>query len=707
MKVFEKSITIGDQTLTLQFGKLATAATTSVFASYADTRVLVTVTAGKVRDDIDYFPLQVEYAEKLYAGGIIKGSRWVKREGRPTDEAILKGRLIDRSIRPLFPKNYKREVQIVMTLLSWDSTNIPEIVAAIATSAAVHVSSIPWKGPISTLKLGYVPGKENDGEYVINPDLEICKTTSMNLVASTSKNKVLMIETDGREVEEAIVEEGLKRIKAENSKIIDFIESIREEIGMQKEKVEESTTDNKLFSNIKLDYLEDLKAFVAEKSDKEFDDGSTLEKFVSKVAEKMGEEADKTAIGKAIDYLSKQMIRDNTLDKKVRVDGRAPDEIRELSADVSILPRTHGTGLFQRGDTQVLSIATLAGPGLEQLIEGPEGQIIKRYIHHYFFPPSSVGETGRIGSVSRREIGHGALAEKAIEPVLPSEKDFPYVIRIVSEVLTSNGSTSMASTCGSSLALMDAGVPIKAPVAGIAMGLMSRSDEEYVILTDIMGIEDFSGEMDFKVTGTATGITAIQLDVKNEGLTDKMISETLIAAKKARLKILDVMNAKISKPREEVSKYAPKVVTIQIPPDRIGELIGPGGKNIKALIAESQADINVDDFGSVTIAGVDKIKVDAVVGNIQSMMREIQVGEEFEGEVVKIMPFGAFVEILPGKDGLVHVSKMGSGFVKNPEDVVSQGQKIRVRVNQIDPQGRISLEMIMPRSNNNDSVKVQ
>ena len=694
MKYLEKSIDIDGQTLTLQFGKLARAATTSVYAKLGDTSVLVALTVGKKRDDLDYFPLQVEYVERLYAGGIIKGSKWVKREGRPTDEAILKGRLIDRSIRPLFPKNYKRDVQIIITLFSVDNVNSPEILAAIATSAAIHVSSVPWNGPISTLRMGYIPSEENGGAFIINPDEKEEEFSKLDLVASSTREKVLMIETKAEEVSEKVIEEGLEKIKAENLKIINFIEDIRKEIGLEKEAATDEIIDSNVAKILKTDFKAELDAMVAEKASKEFGESTGLQPLIEATAEKIGEGADKKVIAAAIDYVTKQIIRDNTLDKKVRIDGRSPDQIRKLSAAVDIVPRTHGTGLFERGDTQVLSVVTLGSPSMEQLIEGPEGQEIKSYIHHYSFPPYSVGETGRIGSVSRREIGHGALAEKAIEPVLPSEKEFPYTIRVVSEVLTSNGSTSMASTCGSSLALMAAGVPIKRAVAGIAMGIMTRSDEEYVVLTDIMGIEDFSGEMDFKVTGTTEGITAIQLDVKNAGLTAKMITEILEGAKKARFQILDVMNAVITESRKEVSEFAPKVSQIQISKEKIGEVIGPGGKMIRSLSARYECEINIDEEGNVTITGVNKVKVDQAADAIHNMTREVEPGEIFQGEVVRMLPFGAFVEILPGKDGLVHVSKMGAGFVKSPEDIMQIGQTVKVRVYQIDEKGRINLELM-------------
>ncbi|MCA9371356.1 polyribonucleotide nucleotidyltransferase [Candidatus Woesebacteria bacterium] len=693
MKQYEASTTIGEQTLTLQFGKLAKLATTSVFAKLGETCVLVTVTEGGQRTDIDYFPLQVIYAEKLYAGGIIKGSRWVKREGRPSDEAILNGRLIDRSIRPLFPKNYRKEVQIVITLLSVDNVNPPEILASIATSAALHVSPIPWNGPISTLQVGYIPTETGENSFIINPTEQQEEFSELNLVASTSKEKVVMIETQAQELSNNLVAKALMYAKEQNRPIIDFIESIRAEIGAQKEVVNDPLHDEKLLQSLKKDFSKELDAIVAEKASKEGGSSELTSNLITEAKEKYGTEFETKAIAKAVEYLVKQLIRDKTLDTKVRVDGRDLDTIRELSAEVGVLPRTHGTGIFNRGTTQVLSIATLGAPKLEQLIETPEGQEVKSYIHHYYFPPYSVGETGRIGSVSRREIGHGALAEKALVPVLPDDDEFPYTIRVVSEVLTSNGSTSMASTCGSTLALMDAGVPIKAPVAGIAMGIMTRSDDDYVILTDIMGIEDFSGEMDFKVTGTRKGITAIQLDVKNNGLTDKMIAEILEKAQTARFTILDVMEKVIASPRESVSKYAPNIEVFKIEEDKIGTVIGPGGKTIRSIIAKTNTDITVNDDGEVTVSGLTQENVDQAVEIIKSMTRDVEVGEEFEGEVKRIMEFGAFVEILPGKEGLVHVSKMSNDFVKDPHDVVEIGQKVKVKVYEIDKMGRINLTM--------------
>lgn len=693
-KITEDSIVINDQTLSLETGKYANQATTAVMGRLGDTCVLVTVTVGGERPDIDYFPLQVEYVEKLYAGGRIKGSRWVKREGRPSDDAILKGRLIDRSIRPLFPKAYKKDVQIIITLLSVDGVNSPEILSAITTSAALHLSPIPWDGPISTLRVGYVQNEEKEGAYVVNPTEDEELYSTLDLIVSSTKEKVVMIETKAEILSEEIVLKGIAKAKEENAKVIDFIEGLRAKAGAEKEAVPEPTVDEKLLESMRKDFKKELDDLVAKKAQKEFGDDGTLAKLIEAMIVAYGETYDKKMIAKAVDQLSKDMIREKTLKTKKRIDGRGIDEVRQIGVEVSILPRTHGSGVFQRGDTQVLSIVTLGAPDLEQLIEGPEGEVAKSYIHHYYMPPYSVGETGRVGTPSRREIGHGALAEKAIEPVLPTAKEFPYTIRVVSEVLSSNGSTSMASTCGSALALMDAGVPIKAPVAGIAMGLMANSDTDYLILTDIMGVEDFSGEMDFKVAGTREGITAIQLDVKNHGLTDEMMKETLEKAKKARLFILGKMEGVIKTPRKEISKFAPKVLVLTPPQDKIGEIIGPGGKNIRALIAKTQTDINVSDDGKVTITGIDKSKVEDAAKYIENITREVQVGEEFEGEVKRIVPFGAFVEVLPGKDGLIHVSKMGTGYVKDPSTIVKIGQKLKVKVAKIDNQGRIDLMMM-------------
>lgn len=696
MKKIERSIEINNKTLSLEFGRLAQQSTSSVLARLGDTCVLVTVVAGKQRDDIDFFPLSVEYQEKLYAGGRIKGSRWVKKEGRPTDDAILKGRLIDRSIRPLFPKNYRRDVQIVVTTLAVDGVHSSDIVGSIAVSAALHVSSIPFAQPISTMRVGYMKDDSGTAAHLVNPTEDEQDHSLLDLIVSSTKEKVVMLETEAMQLSESIVEEGIKLAKEENGKIIEFIEGLRSEFGAEKEVVAPDTAEEDLHALLKSNFQDDLNAILDTKASKESSDPAILANLVDKVMDHQGDAPTHNPgkVAGAIDSLIKKMIKDRILDTKTRIDGRSPTQVRNLRVEVGILPRVHGTGLFNRGDTQVLSIATLGAPSMTQLIESPEGEEERFYMHHYNMPPYTVGETGRVGFSSRREIGHGALAEKAIRPVLPTPEEFPYTIRVVSEVLSSNGSTSMASTCGSSLALMDAAVPIKAPVAGIAMGLVSRSDDDYVILTDIMGIEDFSGEMDFKVTGTKEGVTAIQLDVKNDGLTEQMIREILDQATTARNEIHAAMDAVLPAPRTKLSEHAPKVVVLHPQQDKIGEIIGPGGKNIRSMIAKTNTDINISDEGEVVITGVDQKGVDEAVRMIELISKEVEVDEEFEGVVQRILPFGAFVEILPGKEGLVHISKMSKEFVKDPNEVVKIGQHVNVRVLEIDKQGRINLTML-------------
>ena len=700
------SLELAGKTLTLETGELAKQASSSVLGRLGDTMVLVTVVEGKLREDIDYFPLTVEYIERLYAGGRIKGSRWVKREGRPSDDAILTARLIDRSIRPLFPKDYKKEVQIMITVLSVDGENEPDVLSIIATSAALAISKIPWKGPVGAVRIGYV--KEKDGkdglgqEFLINHDAQESELSDLDLVVTQLKDKTLMIEAGAFQVPEAIVVEAIKKAQDENKKIIAFIENFVEKVGAKKEKVLEDIKLKELLQRVEKSYHEDILGLIEKRVGKESNGGS--EGLVDKIFQDeqivMPDSLiDKKLIARAVESILFKAIRENTLLKGKRPDGRTIDEIRPISGQVSVLPRTHGSAIFQRGDTQALTVVTLGSPRLEQLIESAEGEESKRYIHHYSMPPYSLGETGRVGVPSRREIGHGALAEKALDVVIPKQEKFPYTIRVVSEILSSNGSTSMASTCGSTLALMDAGVPIEKPVAGIAMGMVSN-DEKYVILTDILGLEDFSGDMDFKVAGTDTGITAIQLDVKILGLTLNQIEEVFERAKKARLFILDRIKDVISTSREGVSEYAPKIEQIRIPVEKIGDVIGPGGRVIKNIIAQTEAAVDVDDDGLITVSGTSKDAVDKALEWIKGITREITVGESFEGEVKRILPFGAFVEFLPGKEGMVHVSQMSTGFVKNPSDVVTIGQKINVRVIEVDEQGRINLSMLSEEEHN-------
>jgi len=695
MDFLEESILINGQKLTLQTGKLARFATSSVFGRLGDTCVLVTLTVGEENKNIDYLPLQVEYVEKLYAGGRIKGSRWVKREGRPSDEAILKARLIDRSIRPLFPKDFRREIQIIVTLLSVDGINSPEIISLIATSAALSFSSVSWYGPIAGVRIGYLKnGEENNGTFLINPTEDEQIYSDLDLIVASTKERVVMIEAQANEVPEEMVKEGIKIAKKINNEIINFIEKMQNKLSPIKKEVSLAEEGEKLEEILKKEFSENLNNLILKKASKEFEDEEELNIFVEDVIEKYGNQFERDKIVKAISKVTRSLIREKILKTGKRLDGRSYDEIRSLKTEVSILPRTHGSAIFQRGDTQVLSIVTLGAPHLEQLIESPEGEEAKRYIHHYYMPPYSVGEIGRLGWPSRREVGHGALAEKAVEPLLPTEKEFPYTIRVVSEVLSSNGSTSMASVCGSSLALMDAGVPIKSHVAGVAMGLIYESDEKYTILTDIAGIEDFAGDMDFKIAGTEQGITAIQLDVKNLGLTDEIISQTLKKSREARLIILKKMTETIDRPRKEISRFAPKVIVLTPPLEKIGEIIGPGGKTIRNLIARTETEIVVSEDGKVTISGLDRDKVNEAAQLIENLTKDVVVGQIYVGEVKRIAPFGLFVEIFPGREGLVHVSKMGMGFVRDPSRYVKIGEKVRVKVIQIDNFGRISLQLL-------------
>ncbi|MBP9798213.1 polyribonucleotide nucleotidyltransferase [Candidatus Woesebacteria bacterium] len=682
---------IGETELSLEFGKMALKADVSIVARMGDTCVLTTVCIGG-ETTLDYFPLSVEYVEKLYAGGKIKGSRWVKREGRPSDEAVITGRLIDRTIRPLFPKAFKREVQVVCTLLSVDHENSPEILSAIAVSAALHVSQAPWEGPTSTMRVGYITAEGEDC-FIINPAMDVMDTSKMDLVVSSNPKKVLMIETLAEELPEKLVLQGIEQAHEVNTQITTFIESIRKEIGHPKIEVIADENMKALKELFNTKYAQHVETVATKKSESDGGMGDTLTPIMANVMEE-NPDFQKKDVAAALDECVLDYVRNQIFNDKKRLDGRAMDELREITIETDLLARTHGSALFQRGMTQVLSIATLGSTSLEQFIESPGGEESKRYIHHYFSPPYSYGEAGRMFGPGRREIGHGALAEKALEPVLPSRDQFPYAIRVVSEVMSSNGSTSMASTCGSTLALMDAGVPIKAPVAGISIGLMFKSDTDYTLLTDIAGIEDFAGHMDFKVAGTTTGVTAIQLDVKNDGLTQKMMEEIFVLARTAREAILKKMEAAISKPRENVSKYAPKVVMLTPPEDKIGEIIGPGGKNIKRIIATTGTNIDISDDGKVSISGVDMDAVNRAADTIRNIYKEVKPGEIYEGEIVRLLPIGAMVEIIPGRDGLVHVSKLSRNFVKDVRDVVSEGQRVRVQVTGIDERGRINLSMV-------------
>src|SRR3989338_3678676 len=692
MKVTSKSIEIGGRPLTLEVGRFAQQATAAVLARYGDTMVIATVVASARESNLDYFPLSVEYVERLYAGGRIKGSRWVKREGRPSDDAILRARLIDRSIRPLFDTNYHHDVQVIITVMSVDGQNEPDMLGIIATSAALAISPLPWDGPIAAVRIGYVPTENGHKGFFVNPGEKEMEFSEMDLVVSGSPDKTVMIESGANEISEENMFEGITFAQAEIKKIIKVINELKSEVGKDKIIVSPNENIEKIKNTIKKDYHKEIEKLVEDRISKERE-GDEVSVLIDTIATAYPETFDKKDIEKAVDSVLKETIRKNILDKNKRPDGRSADEIRDIESEVGLLPRTHGSAMFRRGQTQVLTVATLGSPSLEQLIESPEGETAKRYIHHYSMPPYSVGETGRVGFPSRREVGHGALAERALLPVIPTQTNFPYTIRLVSEVMSSNGSTSMASTCGSTLALMDAGVPIKNPVAGISIGLISSKDK-YVLLSDIIGIEDFCGDMDFKIAGTREGITAIQMDVKIDGLTLKMIEETLAKAKTARKSILKKMLEVIPATRAHISQYAPKIKIISIPKEKIGEIIGPGGKIIRQIIAETGCEVNVNDDGQVTIAGTDPEKVEIAMKWISGIIKEVQPEEVYEGLVRRILPFGAFVEILPGREGMVHVSQMAADFVANPNDVVQIGQKVTVRVQEIDDQGRINLSML-------------
>ena len=683
MKIISKSVEIGGKKLTLEVGRFAGQATSAVLARYGDTMVLATVVASKPREDLDYFPLYVEYVERLYAGGRIKGSRWVKREGRPSDEATLTARLIDRSIRPLFPDGYKNEIQVVITVLSVDAENDADIPALCATSAALNISSIPWQGPVGAVRLGMVP-KNGGNAFLINPSYQDLEYSHLDLIVSVTKKAIIMLEGKAKEIPEETILKGIESAQPEAQKVIALIEDLTKQVGVKKQPFESMQTEATLMKNIEKELGKKTEELVA---------GGVLEEIYEALFEKYSDQKKETIV-KIVDKLLKKTMREQIINKGKRPDGRKPEEIRPIEVEVGILPRTHGSAMFKRGSTQALTVTTLGSPSLEQLIENMEGEESKRYIHHYYMPPFSVGEVGRIGSPSRREIGHGALAEKALEAVTPSEEDFPYTIRVVSEIMSSNGSTSMASVCGSTLSLMDAGVPLKAPVSGIAMGLVIEGEKQ-VILSDIIGLEDFNGDMDFKVAGTKQGITVMQMDVKKTDLNIKTVEKILNQAREGRFFILEKMLAVLPSSRTSVSKFAPKIEVVHVPVEKIGEVIGPGGKIIRKIIAETGAVIDVEDDGSVNISSPDEKAVKKAVDWVKSLVREVKAGETFEGTVKRIQPFGAFVEILPGKEGLVHVSRMASNFVNDPSEVVSLDQKVMVRVTEIDSQGRLNLSMIL------------
>ena len=672
--------------LTMEVGKLAELANAAVMVGYGDTRVLCCVTAApRPRDGIDFFPLSVDFEEKLYSVGRIPGS-FNRREGRPGEKGILTSRVIDRPIRPLFPSDFRNDVSVMCTVMSVDHDCTPEIAALIGTSAALAISDIPWNGPVGALKVGLV-----DGKLVFNPDSEQRKVSDLDVTVVSTRKKVVMIEAGANEVPNDKMFEAIQKAHEENQKQIELINKMVAEIGKPKFDYPHAAFDQELFDDIVANFMDEAKAAMDtdDKNVREQRWNAMIEKWHEKYLE---DHPDMDQYLEEITYKFQKKIVKAWLLEGHRVDGRQKNEIRPLSAEVGVLPRVHGSGLFTRGQTQVLSVCTLDTLSANQKLDTIWEETEKRYMHHYNFPGYSVGEAKPARSPGRREIGHGALAERALLPVIPSVEEFPYAIRVVSEVVSSNGSTSQGSICGSTLALMDAGVPIKAPVAGISCGLIQDDDGSFTTFIDIQGVEDFHGEMDFKVAGTKKGITAIQMDLKNDGLTMEIIKEALDITYDARCEILDqIMLPAISEPRKEVSKYAPKMLTMHIDPSKIREVIGSGGKVIQKIVADTGAKIDINDDGSIFIAGVDAASCDAAKKCIDDIVFVPEVGALYYGRVVRLMTFGAFVELAPGKDGLVHISKLADHRIEKVEDACKVGDMMWVKVTDIDEKGRVNL----------------
>ena len=694
--------------LVIETGKLAGLANGNVVVKYGDTVVMVNVTASKEpKEGIDFFPLSVDFEEKMYSVGKIPGS-YTKREGKPSDKAILVSRAIDRPLRPLFPKDFRNDVVVVATVLCVEQDNSPEVAAMIGASAALSISDIPFGGPTAAVNVGLI-----NGEIVINPTEAQRKVSDLNLTVAGTVEKVAMIEAGANEVPDDVMLEAIKKGHEEIKKVCQFIQKMKDEIGKPKFAYKSFAVDHDLYEELEKDYTEKMKIAVQE-IDKDTRDNNVAvltEEIENALAEKLGEEEfekRKQEIGKAVYKLEKKCVRDMIFYEHKRVDGRAIDEIRPLSCEVGLLPRTHGSALFTRGQTQVMSIVTLGMKSEEQELDGIDTETAKRYMHQYNFPGYSVGEAKTSRGPGRREIGHGALAEKALVPVLPPVEEFPYAIRVVSEVLSSNGSTSQASICGSTLALMDAGVPIKRPVAGISTGLVTNPEnpDDYVMLTDIQGLEDFFGDMDFKVGGTEKGITAIQVDIKVDGLSYKIIEEAFARTRKARQYILDdIMKPVISEPREEISKYAPHIITTQIKVEKIKDVIGKGGETINKIIDETGVKIDIEEDGQVFIYSTDAEMGEKALDIIENIARVVEVGQIYYGTVTRTTSFGAFVDIGGGKEGLVHISKIAKEHIKNVTDYVNVGDKVPVKVIEIDDQGRINLTMKDLVENNSEENK--
>jgi len=680
--VLERSI--AGRSLSIQVGKYAQQAHGAVAVQYGNTVVLVTAcVSSEPREGVDFVPLTVDYEERLYAAGKIPGS-FIRREGRPTEEAVITSRLIDRSLRPLFSKEFHNDIQVVATVLSVDQENDPDICALIGASAALTLSDIPFFGPISAIHVGYI-----DNALVVNPTLPQIEDSLLDLIVASSKENVVMMEAGAREVSEEIVLEAIKLGHKVNQEIIGLQEELRRIYGKAKVEIKSKELAPELSSQIASILGEKLSQILEEPEKLQRD--KALTSLKEETRDKLVDSFSEDEINFTFETQLRAAVREKILQTKRHLDGRQSKEIRPISCEVGILPRTHGSGLFARGETQVLTITTLGSTNREQLLDGLGLEETKRFMHHYNFPPFSTGEVKRIGTTGRREIGHGALVERAIAPVLPSEEDFPYTIRLVSEVLSSQGSTSMASACASALSLMDAGVPIKAPVAGIAMGLVTGKDEDYVVLTDIVGVEDAYGDMDFKVAGTARGLTALQLDIKLQGIDYAILAEALSRAREARLEILGKMSSAISASRSELSPYAPRMYEMTIDQSKIGSVIGPGGRVIRSIIDETKATIDIRNDGTVLVGSPSEEAAQKAIKIIEDLTREVEQGEVYTGKVTRLFNFGAMVEILPGKEGLVHISELANHHVPQVEDVVKVGEEIMVKVIGIDNSGRINL----------------
>ena len=684
----------GGRTLSVEVGELAPQANGSVLVHFGESTILATaVISHKVKERCDYLPLTVEYEEKLYAAGKIKGSRFMKREGRAQDGAVLSGRLIDRVIRPRFNQSIRNEIQVVITVLSFDRENDPDILGILGASLALSISDIPWDGPVAGVRVGQV-----DNNFIVNPTYKERIESNLDLIIAGTAQKINMLEAGAQELPEERMAEAIEFGQKAYQELIAFQQEIIAELKPQKRELDIKEIDPafKEKLNVFLGDKLDAAIYIKEKHTRMNRLGELQHDLIAFIKESESEDQENKIL-MALSHFEEainDMVHKNILAADRRPDGRKLDEVRDLSCRVGVLARTHGSALFNRGNTQALSTVTLGSPGEKQTIDGLEEEYDKRFIHHYNFPPFSVGEIGGFRGPGRREIGHGALAERTLEMIIPSEKDFPYTIRVVSEILSSNGSSSMASVCGSSMALMDAGVPIKAAAAGIAMGLMiDHETQKYKVLTDIQGPEDHHGDMDCKVAGTANGICGLQMDVKVEGVTLQILKDTFAQAKQARLHILESLNCAIKLPREQMSPYAPRIITLQINPDKIRDVIGPGGKVINAITAETGVKIDIDDSGLIFITSADEESAQKALKWVKEITHEVAVGEIYTGQVVRIINFGAFVEILPGQDGLVHISELAPFRVNRVDDIVKIGDTVTVKVKNIDEQGRINLSM--------------